>query len=143
MESARLRRQAERAAVLEERGRLARGLHDSVTQLLYSLGLYAATGQRFAGAGEIQGAEDYLGVLAGFTTIIVGIFLLNAFKEVPISLSTLNVRVKRDPEPVVVSDSTTALTANGGSWDNRHDETRVKLLDAIESSEDYDERNDR
>lgn len=92
-----------------------------------------------------MGAEDYLGVLAGFTTIIVGIFLLNAFKEVPISLSTLSVRVKRDSEPTA-SNTTTSLTANGGSslsWGNRRDEARVKLLDAIESSEDYDERNDR
>ena len=61
VENARLRRLAERAAVLEERERLARELHDSVTQLLYSLGLYAETGQRLAGAGEIQGTEDYLG----------------------------------------------------------------------------------
>lgn len=61
VENARLRQQAEYAAVVEERGRLARELHDSVTQLLYSLGLYAETGQRLAGSGEIQGAQDYLG----------------------------------------------------------------------------------
>jgi signal transduction histidine kinase len=60
VENARLRQQAERAAVLEERERLARELHDSVTQLLYSLGLYAETGQRLATAGETQGVTDYL-----------------------------------------------------------------------------------
>jgi signal transduction histidine kinase len=38
-ESARLRRRAKQAAVMEERERLARELHDSVTQSLYSLTL--------------------------------------------------------------------------------------------------------
>lgn len=60
VENARLREQAERTAVLEERERLARELHDSVTQLLYSLGLYAETGHRLAAAGEMQGVSDYL-----------------------------------------------------------------------------------
>ncbi|MCP4542587.1 MAG: GAF domain-containing protein [Chloroflexi bacterium] len=61
VENTRLRQRAERAAVMEERGRLARELHDSVTQLLYSLSLFAETGRRLAGAGEWQSAEDYLG----------------------------------------------------------------------------------
>ena len=60
VESARLRRQAERAIVIEERARLARELHDSVTQLLYSLGLYAETGLELAESGEMQGMADYL-----------------------------------------------------------------------------------
>jgi len=60
VENARLRQQAERAAVLEERERLARELHDSVTQLLYSLGLYAETGQRLATAGQVKEVSDYL-----------------------------------------------------------------------------------
>ncbi|MCP4592944.1 MAG: GAF domain-containing sensor histidine kinase [bacterium] len=60
VESARLRREAERTAVMEERERLARELHDSVTQLLYSLSLFAETGRRLAGAGELQDTEDYL-----------------------------------------------------------------------------------
>ena len=60
VENARLRQQAERAAVLEERERLARELHDSVTQLLYSLGLYAETGQRLATAGHVKEVSDYL-----------------------------------------------------------------------------------
>ncbi len=41
IENARLYRQAQTAAAAEERGRLARELHDSVTQALYSLTLYA------------------------------------------------------------------------------------------------------
>ena len=41
IENARLYSQAQAAAAAEERGRLARELHDSVTQALYSLTLYA------------------------------------------------------------------------------------------------------
>jgi PAS domain S-box-containing protein len=41
IEHARLHRQAEKLAVMEERQRLARELHDSVTQALYSVTLYA------------------------------------------------------------------------------------------------------
>jgi signal transduction histidine kinase len=43
LENARLYRQAEQMAVLEERQRLARELHDSVSQALYGIGLGART----------------------------------------------------------------------------------------------------
>jgi PAS domain S-box-containing protein len=46
VESARLRKQLEMAAVTEERERLARDLHDSVTQLLYTVNLCAISGRR-------------------------------------------------------------------------------------------------
>ena len=49
IENARLYGQAEQAATLEERQRLARELHDSVTQSLYSLALLAEAGRRMAG----------------------------------------------------------------------------------------------
>jgi signal transduction histidine kinase len=45
VESAWLRQQAEQTAVMKERARLARDLHDSVTQLLYSVNLFAAVGR--------------------------------------------------------------------------------------------------
>lgn len=45
VENARLRQQAKDAAVTEERGRLARELHDSATQSLYSLTLFAEAGR--------------------------------------------------------------------------------------------------
>ena len=48
IENARLRGGAERAAALEERERLAQDLHDSVTQSLYSLTLFARAAQEHA-----------------------------------------------------------------------------------------------
>ena len=53
-------KQAEEMAVMEERNRLARELHDSVTQSLHSSTLMAEAGQRLAGAGDIERARGYL-----------------------------------------------------------------------------------
>ena len=58
-----LRRQAEVAAVAEERERLARDLHDSVTQMLYSQILFADAARKHLLAGDRQRAADYLGRL--------------------------------------------------------------------------------
>jgi signal transduction histidine kinase len=44
VENFRLRQRLEAAVTVEERGRLARDLHDSVTQSLYSLSLFARSG---------------------------------------------------------------------------------------------------
>jgi signal transduction histidine kinase len=59
IENARLYEQAKQVAILEERQRLARELHDSVTQSLYGMTLYAqaAAGQLALGNLE-QVAED-------------------------------------------------------------------------------------
>lgn len=59
VENARLRRHAERLLVMQERNRLARELHDSVTQSLYSLTLFAEAGRRVAKAGKEDEAADY------------------------------------------------------------------------------------
>lgn len=47
-------------AITEERSRLARELHDSVTQSLHSSTLLAEAGQRLAGEGDIERARGYL-----------------------------------------------------------------------------------
>ena len=54
------RQKAEQAAMLEERNRLARELHDSVTQLMYSLNLFAKAGKdAYRLDNPVQG-EKYL-----------------------------------------------------------------------------------
>ena len=52
LETQRLRRHAEEMAVVEERQRLARDLHDSVTQTLYSLSLFSRAGRDAAEDGD-------------------------------------------------------------------------------------------
>ncbi|MEM7029057.1 MAG: GAF domain-containing protein [Chloroflexota bacterium] len=68
IERALLRQQAERAALIEERERLALTLHDSITQSLYSLALLANGGKKQAERGLLDNVADYLadiGTIAG------------------------------------------------------------------------------
>jgi signal transduction histidine kinase len=60
VERARLIRQSELAAVVEERQRLARELHDSVTQLLYSQVLFAGASLKSLELGKIDLLEQHL-----------------------------------------------------------------------------------
>ena len=60
VERARLMKQAEIAAVVQERQRLARELHDSVTQLLYSQVLFAGAGLKVLNQGDSGLAEQHL-----------------------------------------------------------------------------------
>ncbi len=60
IESARLNQQVEHIAVMEERNRIARELHDSVTQSLYGVTLYAEAAGRLLSGGDVNGASDYL-----------------------------------------------------------------------------------
>jgi signal transduction histidine kinase len=60
IESARLRAQAEQAAALAERSRLARELHDSVTQSLYSVTMYTEAAARLLATGQEATAAEYL-----------------------------------------------------------------------------------
>uniref|UniRef100_W5MNM1 NIPA magnesium transporter 2 n=1 Tax=Lepisosteus oculatus TaxID=7918 RepID=W5MNM1_LEPOC len=45
---------------------------------------------------EHMGSDDIIGTISGFITIIIGIFLLHAFKDVNISLANLPVSVKKE-----------------------------------------------
>lgn len=60
IEDARLRRKIEQLAVVEERQRLARELHDSVNQSLYSMGLFAEAAGGLIAAGSYDRAMDHL-----------------------------------------------------------------------------------
>jgi signal transduction histidine kinase len=60
IEAARLREQAKTSAAAEERNRLARELHDSVTQNLYSVTLYAEAAARLLAVDQTQQAAEHL-----------------------------------------------------------------------------------
>ncbi len=60
IEAARLREQAKTSAATEERNRLARELHDSVTQNLYSVTLYAEAAARQLAVGQSEQAAAHL-----------------------------------------------------------------------------------
>ena len=63
IESAMLQQRAQDASTLEERERLARELHDAVTQSIYSLTLFAEAGRRLASAGQLERVQEYLTLL--------------------------------------------------------------------------------
>ena len=60
IENSLLYRQAQAAAAAEERRRLARELHDSITQALYGLTLYAKAAQTALAAGKVEVACRHL-----------------------------------------------------------------------------------
>jgi signal transduction histidine kinase len=60
---ARLVAAAQNQAVLEERQRLARDLHDSVTQALYGITLHAQAGRRLLAVGDVSSVNESLRAL--------------------------------------------------------------------------------
>jgi signal transduction histidine kinase len=60
VENARLYEEAQQLAIVQERNRLARDLHDSVTQALYGISLYAEAAARQLGLGEGATVADHL-----------------------------------------------------------------------------------
>ena len=64
VENHRLQQRTGQLAALEERQRLARDLHDSVTQLLYGLTLYSRAGREAALDGDTQRLESNLEKIA-------------------------------------------------------------------------------
>jgi signal transduction histidine kinase len=63
IENARLYEQAQQLAVVEERHRLARDLHDSVTQSLYGMALYSEAASGHLTYGNLERVEEHLGEL--------------------------------------------------------------------------------
>jgi signal transduction histidine kinase len=60
LENAKLYEQAQKLAAAEERQRLARDLHDSVTQALYGVTLYAEAANRLLQVGDVEQATEHL-----------------------------------------------------------------------------------
>jgi signal transduction histidine kinase len=60
VENAQLYQQAQQLAVIKERNRLARDLHDSVMQALYGVTLYAEAAWRQLSSGDIEVTGDHL-----------------------------------------------------------------------------------
>ncbi|XP_005996110.1 magnesium transporter NIPA2 [Latimeria chalumnae] len=54
-----------------------------------------------------MGIDDIIGTFSGFLTIIVGIFLLHAFKDISLSLANLPVSVRKDDQALNGAVSTT------------------------------------
>jgi len=60
IENTRLHQHAEQLAVVRERQRLARDLHDSVTQTMYSISLYADAAQKALNGNKLDNAMSHL-----------------------------------------------------------------------------------
>ncbi len=60
VENARLAKQVQEMAVVEERHRLSRELHDSVNQLLYGMALYTQAAKKKLDGGDLKAVETYL-----------------------------------------------------------------------------------
>jgi signal transduction histidine kinase len=67
VENARLYQRAEKIAVMEERSRLARELHDSVTQNLFSANLHIAGAQKYASLGNYPKVDSSLNQIGQLT----------------------------------------------------------------------------
>jgi len=87
VENAQLYDQAQRVAVLEERQRLARELHDSVTQALHSSSLLAEAGRRLAGAGDLERTRGYLARLGEISQQALREMRLLVYELRPLALS--------------------------------------------------------
>jgi signal transduction histidine kinase len=64
VEYARMSDEHDRLVIIEERQKLARDLHDSVTQSLYGISMYAEAAGRLADSGDTEKLSEYLSILA-------------------------------------------------------------------------------
>ena len=65
------KRAREMAAVMEERSRLARELHDSVSQSLYSLTLFAETGRQLVEKGDLENLRQCFSEIVSSSQVIL------------------------------------------------------------------------
>lgn len=80
--------EAQTRAALEERQRLARELHDSVTQSLYSLTLLAEAGRRTAVAGDLEKVSGFIARLGETAQQALKEMRLLVFELRPLALET-------------------------------------------------------
>jgi signal transduction histidine kinase len=83
IETARIHERARQAAVLEERQRLSRELHDSVTQALYGISLYAEAASRALASGNEQPVATNLREISDTTQEALGEMRLLLFELRP------------------------------------------------------------
>lgn len=86
VENARLYDKAEQSAALAERTRLARELHDSVTQSLYSVTMYAEAAQLLLTSGNHQTAAEHLRELRDTAQEALGEMRLLIYELRPLAL---------------------------------------------------------
>jgi signal transduction histidine kinase len=87
VENAQLYERAQQVAVVEERQRLARELHDSITQSLHSSALLAEAGQRLVSAGEMERTRHYLARLGDISQQALKEMRLLVYELRPLALS--------------------------------------------------------
>lgn len=74
---------------------------------------------------EDMGPDDVIGTLSGFLTIIVGIFLLHAFKDISVSLATLAVSMRKEERAFPAANG----MASHGSYELLHNESTEDMED--------------
>ena len=80
------KRAREEAAVMEERSRLARELHDSVSQSLYSLTLFAETGRQLVEKGDLENLRICFSEIVSSSQVILKEMRLLMFDLRPAAL---------------------------------------------------------